>query len=420
MKCLWIARYMPYPLDEGMKVYSAKMAESLAAAGVMVRFLGFGRADTAPADAPVEYMSVGGGQRSQLAAIFSHQPIAAAIDATAEYESLLEAQLRAEWDAIVLDSYASGWALEKCLQYVRQQASRRTVIVHVSHNHESAVWKSLIRAGSGSLARRVVLWQNYPKVRALERQIVNSVDVLSAICEEDLAALNCKLPREQTLALTPGYNGHVVHRRRIDERVPRRVAIVGSFRWVVKQENLVRFIDCADPIFHAHNIHLDVVGTVPDELLRTLQPRLRATTFHGFVDDFMPQLAQARMAIVPELIGGGFKLKFLDYLFARVPVATLTDAASGLPQPVRDAMLCSSSMPALVDSIVDNIDRVDTLDELQNRAFDTALKLFRWEDRGVRLKQTIEQLQQRWQQSRVSPTQADASANAKPCAARAT
>ena len=48
MKCLWIARYMPYPLDAGAKVYSAKLAEALAAAGCSVTFLGFGAADAAP------------------------------------------------------------------------------------------------------------------------------------------------------------------------------------------------------------------------------------------------------------------------------------------------------------------------------------------------------------------------------------
>ena len=42
LKCLWIGRNIPYPLDEGAKVYSAKLAESLAAAGASIRFLGFG------------------------------------------------------------------------------------------------------------------------------------------------------------------------------------------------------------------------------------------------------------------------------------------------------------------------------------------------------------------------------------------
>ena len=49
MKCLWIARYIPYPLDAGAKVYSAKLAESLAASGVTVRFMGIGESAAIPA-----------------------------------------------------------------------------------------------------------------------------------------------------------------------------------------------------------------------------------------------------------------------------------------------------------------------------------------------------------------------------------
>jgi hypothetical protein len=415
MKCLWIARYMPYPLDAGAKVYSAKLAESLAAAGASVRFLGFGRPGAAPRDCGVEYLSVGSGQRSQVAAMMSRLPLAAAIDATAEYHSLLEEQLRAEWDAIVLDGYGSGWALSRCLAYVREQSPRRTALVHVSHNHEAAVWGSMAREARGSLLRRAVLWQNSLKVRSLERKIVANVDVLAAISDEDLQALGSALPPEQAVTLTPGYAGPLVSERFIGEWTPRRVVIVGSFRWVMKQENLARFVECADPVFHRHDIHLDVVGDVPEELLAELRPRCQATTFHGFVDDMAPLLGQARIAVVPELIGGGFKLKFLDYFFTRVPVATLSAAAAGLPQPLRPLLIAGESLTGLVDSIVANIDRVERLNQQQDRAFHVARTLFRWEDRGVRLKHAITHLQHQWQQARHA-----ASSATKPCTARTT
>lgn len=421
MRCLWIARYMPYPLDAGAKVYSAKLAEALAAAGATVRFLGFGRADAAPAECGVEYVSVGSTQRSQFAAIVSRLPIAAAIDATPEYASLLEEQLRAEWDAIILDGYGSGWALSRCLQYVDEQPVRRTALVHVSHNHEAAVWRSMAREARGSIVRRAVLWQNALKVRALERRVVASADVLSAISDEDLAALQPhvsrepKLLRERMITLTPGYAGTVVERRALDERTPRRVIIVGSFRWVMKQENLARFVEAADPVFHEQGIHLDIVGDVPDELLATLRPQCRATSFHGFVDDMAPLLDSARIAVVPELIGGGFKLKFLDYFFGRVPVATLSAAAAGLPAPLRAQLIDADDVTGLVRAIADNIDRLERLNELQSGAFQVARTLFKWEDRGVRLKQAIGHLQHQWQQLRHN-----ARDTAKACAARPT
>ena len=91
MRCLWIGRYMPYPLDAGAKVYSARVAESLAATGAFVRFLGHGEASE-NAHAGIDWVAVPGARKGQFAGLFSRMPIAAAIDATPQYTTLLDAQ----------------------------------------------------------------------------------------------------------------------------------------------------------------------------------------------------------------------------------------------------------------------------------------------------------------------------------------
>jgi glycosyltransferase involved in cell wall biosynthesis len=241
----------------------------------------------------------------------------------------------------------------------------------------------------GALPKRLVLWQNYRKVRSLERRIVRHVDMFTGITEEDAAALGATAPGKPRLTLTPGHSGWVASERTIDSATPRRVVIVGSFRWVIKQENLARFVEIADPVFRRNGIELDVVGDVPEELLATLRGRCTATHFHGFVDDIADVLGSARIAVVPELIGGGFKLKFLDYIFARVPIVTLSQAATGLAPQLQRAVICSSDLPSLADDIVRNIDDIAALNELQQRAFAAAEALFRWQDRGQQLLQAI-------------------------------
>ncbi|HEU4484476.1 MAG TPA: glycosyltransferase [Povalibacter sp.] len=387
MRCLWIGRYMPYPLDAGAKVYSARVAESLAATGAFVRFVGHGAA-SANAHRSIDWVAVPGARKGQFAGLFSRLPIAAAIDATPDYAALLDAQLHEHWDVLVLDGYGTGWALERCRRYA---ARRRCVIVHVSHNHEEILWRDMARHADESLPKRIALWLNYLKVRALERRVVDAADLVTAITAEDAEALN-RSGQVRTLILTPGYSGPVAGERRITASSPRRAILVGSFRWAVKQENLARFLEVADPQLAANGIGLDIVGDVSEELLATLRPRCRATTFHGFVEDTAPLLAQARIAVVPELIGGGFKLKLLDYLFARVPIATLAGAAAGLPPQLRDQLLQAADLDMLVRDIVSNIDAIDVLNEMQERAFCLAESLFRWEDRGRQLRQAIAQI----------------------------
>jgi hypothetical protein len=390
MRCLWISRYIPFPPNEGAKVYSANLAQSLARAGALVRFIGFGDAGALPESAAgVEWLAVPGRRRSKVLAAFSGRPIAAAIDATKAYEALLEEQLREHWDAVVLDGYATGWALERCLAYRNERPGSPLVLVHVSHNHEEALWGAMAREARGSALKRWVLERNANKVSTLERRIVQSMDLVTTITDEDRRSLGADADHRRALTLTPGYNGWVAGERRITSSTPRRVIIMGSFHWIVKQENIARFVKIADPIFQEHGIELDVVGEMPQTLLTALRARCRATHFHGFLTDVAPLLRRARIAIVHESIGGGFKLKLLDYIFARVPIATVSQAVAGLSDELQRAMLTNGSQAGLIADIVSHIDRFDELNRMQERAFSLGNEQFQWTVRGEQFRQAI-------------------------------
>jgi glycosyltransferase involved in cell wall biosynthesis len=265
---------------------------------------------------------------------------------------------------------------------------------------------------AAGLPKRLALWQNYYKVRGLERRLLREVDLVSAITVEDEQALRAHRSDGNTLTLTPGYDGSVAPERVIDASVPRRAVIVGSFQWVVKRENLARFVEHADARFAANGIELVVAGDVPDDLKETLLANSSATRFEGFVTDLAPFLAQARIAIVPELIGGGFKLKFLDYIFGRVPVATLDAAAAGLPTRLREDLITSNDFDGLTSAIIEHIDRLELLNRLQTAAFEQARTLYRWEDRGLQLQQRIAELQDARSNSPVRSSSAAAAASA--------
>jgi glycosyltransferase involved in cell wall biosynthesis len=390
MRCLWISRYIPFPSNEGAKVYSANLALSLARSGALVRFIGFGDSSCAPESAAeVEWLAVPGRRRSKAIAAVSNWPVAAAIDATKAFYALLAAQLREQWDVVVLDGYATGWALDRCLAHRNEQPGHRPILVHVSHNHEEVLWGAMAREARGSALKRWVLRRNTNKVSALERRIMLSADLVTTITEEDRGSIRGAADHMRILPLTPGFSGWVAGERRISSAMPRRVIIMGSFHWIVKQENIAAFVKAADPIFKEHGIELDVVGEMPKALLGVLRARCQATRFHGFMTDVSPLLRCARIAIVHESIGGGFKLKFLDYIFARVPIAAVSQAIAGLSDQLQGAMLTNGSQAGLIDDIVASIDRFDELNRMQEQAFSLARAQFQWSVRGERFRQAI-------------------------------
>lgn len=392
MKCLWIAREIPFPADSGDRIYTAQMARAFGQANGGVTFVGIAdHANAAPpADDPdVQWVSIGGGRHSLPRALLSTMPLVAATHATAAYRAKLDALFAQPWDAIVFDHYGSGWALQRYLASPLGRSAQRARTVYLAHNHEEKVLRDVAAHSDASLVRRLGFWQNYLKVRAMERYMVGKVDLVTAITAEDAASFTRQRDGLRSLVLTPGYNGTVSPERSISAATPRHVMMVGSFQWAAKQENLRQFLRIADPVFARNNIVFDVVGGMPDSLRAELTPSLKATRLHGFVEDPTPLFASARIALVPEAIGGGFKLKFLDYLFRRMPVATLVDAVAGLPAELRAEMIQSDTLAALADAVVAQIDALEHLDGLQRRAFIAAGSLFQWRDRGVWLTEAL-------------------------------
>lgn len=393
MRCLWIARDLPFPLDAGDRIYSANMARSLGEAGTYVRFLGYGESIAkVPSEWPVDASAVTVNKRDAWRALFSRFPIAAAIHDTSTYRELLRTQLHETWDVIVLDSYGSGWALDACIRARNDSSGKRTALVYLSHNHEENLWQAMTRKSNTAFPKKFALWQNYRKVHALERRLVEAVDLIATITAEDASAYAAQGVDKPMVVLTPGYSGWVAPERKISVDCPCRVVLVGSFRWIVKQENLRRFLALADARFTQQGICFDVIGDMPRTLLDELQPAVRATKFHGFVDDIAPFFTTARMAVVPELIGGGFKLKYLDYIFGRVPVASINAAAAGLPEAIRENMLCTPDLRQLVDTIIASIRKPWLLNAMQQRAFSEARTLYQWRDRGLQLRHAMEKL----------------------------
>ncbi|KQP21187.1 glycosyltransferase family 4 protein [Pseudorhodoferax sp. Leaf265] len=382
MKALWIARAQPFPLDTGDRIYTARLLRAAAQAGANITFTGFAcePADAVPADWPVQWRLVPGKPRGTLPSLMSTMPLVAASHATPAYRQLIDELAQQHWDFVVFDQYGLGWAMAPFLRARGGKAA--PVLVHVAHDHEASVYASLVRGFKGSVFKHAGLWQNWLKTRAIERHIARTVDLVTAITPEDAQKFQVDAPRTASVVLTPGYDGIVSERTQMPAQTPRNVVMVGNYHWVAKSENLRQFVEAADALFQHNGITLHVIGGIPDELAEHLRRTSKATVIHGFVDDIASHFAQARLAIVPEAIGGGFKLKFLDYIFNRVAVATLTHAAAGLPPEIRASMVQAQDLQGLARAIVDAIGDDARLNSLQERAFIAAQSRYRWIDRG--------------------------------------
>jgi glycosyltransferase involved in cell wall biosynthesis len=388
VRFLWLTLADPEPRHNGQFVYSGGLIDSVAEAGGALEVLGLGRSDSAganekrggdiiwwlPADTPY----------SRWGSLASSLPHTAHRCRTAGMRRCLDQLLEdGGWDGIVFDGISTGWALPRVLAHYAGRRDKPKLI-YISHNHEESLRAQIADSQPLFLKRQAVRFDAF-KVSRLERALVDAVDFVTAITQEDRDQYLARRHDKPTNVLTPGYCGRRLGKRRLSDDLPRRAVIVGSYDWIAKRMNLAEFVAIADPLFAAAGAELQAVGSADEAFLRQLRQKTRATHFTGTVPDIEPYLDQARIAIVPERNGGGFKLKVLEYVFNRVPVFALDGSFAGVPLRHEESAMLYRDHAALARGVLEAIDDIGRLDRLQEQAFATCNGQFDWLSRGRQL-----------------------------------
>lgn len=293
---------------------------------------------------------------------------------------------REAWDAILIDHAALGWALDPIRNRRRAGTlSGDPVVVYLSHNHEAKVRREVARNSSANLPRRFALRLDAEKYARQEEALCRESDLVTAITPAEVEAYREQFPAQQYLCLNPGYDGPFFPERRITAETPRRVVMSGSFEWIVKRINLERFLEqAAVPLVDA-GIALQIVGKTNETFRREMTTRFPGVDFVGRVPDMSPYLLGARMGLIVEEFGGGFKLKTLEYLFHGLPLAGLVQAVEGLPLSSPDHLILEPDTASLIAAVIGAIDDLDRLEAMRKTAYERCLAAFRWENRGQRL-----------------------------------
>ncbi len=388
MHCLWLTWIDPAPEHDGQRIYSGRMIDAVAARGVKIDILCFHSEsvrERGQSEDPVRWWLVPRDERPGWWSVFSRLPnLSHRCDTLAMRRGFRDLLERRVWDTIVMDGLSTGWALDIIDAYFGDGPDRPRLI-YISHNHEETTRALVADNFTGNPLMAAALKIDARKATLLEHRMMDSVDVISAVTPEDAERFSARVPQKPVFVLSPGYGGRRVPSRRIGPHVPRRALLVGSFEWLAKQMNLTEFLSAADPIFAEAGAEIQVVGNGERGFFDRLRPQLKGTEIVGPVDDIRPYLDNARVAILPERSGGGFKVKMLDYVFNRIPVAALENSFAGVPLTSKKNVLTFNSHEALARGVVEIIDNFDLLNGLQQDAYDACADEFDWSQRGETL-----------------------------------
>lgn len=397
MKCLWLTRKYPRPSNSGELIYSNGLIRAFAKTGVDLTVLAHDNEEAPVGDGSeasvyrdeddVEWRLGSPELGSRLGSLFTRYPADSwRLKNGGPEKALVEALADEAWDAILVDHAALGWALETILS--RRRAGLLAgdpAIVYISHNHEAKVRREVAKNSSANLPRRLALRLDAEKYAWQEEALCREADLVTAITPAEVEAYRSQFPDQQFLCLTPGYEGPFFPDRRITAGTPRRVIMSGSFEWIAKRINLERFLEQAAAPLAEAGIGLQIVGKADEEFRRAMNARFPGVDFVGRVPEMSPYLLEARMGLIVEEFGGGFKLKTLEYLFHGLPLAGLVQAVEGLPLRSPDHLLLERDVPSLIGAITGVIDDIERLESMRQTSYDLCHEAFRWEDRGRRL-----------------------------------
>jgi len=269
-------------------------------------------------------------------------------------------------ELIVLDHAGAIWAFREIAQYL--SAFPKTRLIYCTHNDEVATRLSQIDFHPKGILRSVAVLVDVAKIAFWERRLFPLTHIVTTITPEEASAYARR--GVETTVIRPAYEGEVLATRSIDGDTPRQVCICGSFLWSAKRQNLEAFLAANHDYLRDNGIPVVVVGNMTEDFRRRIQNQWPEAIVVGRVPSIAPYLRSSRLGLLVDESGGGFKLKILDYVFNRLPIAGLLQAAAGVPLEAGNNSLLCDDMKEIGPLIKETIDDFQKLNALQNNAFD--------------------------------------------------
>lgn len=384
MRLLMLIRRYPYPANSGDLIYNAGLIEALDRDPdiELTVYCGDPRNPQAPAPQGRAAWHFGDTKSrfADLRSVVSAAPRTAyRCHSQADLEQIATMITTQNFDHVLISEASAGRGLDR----FRAAAPGNTRFVYVAHNFDTRVRVEAAREIRNPVLRPLVMLDGRKGAR-LEQRVLRGCDGMTAISPEDLAEFDGLVPGLPKLLLRPAYGGLRRWDRNIGADAARLAVLVGSFDWYVKQINLLELVEAHAAARGKGIVDFDlrIAGRMPLKLMQDLTRRFPYLDLRPSFDRLEDVLGDARVAVVLERLGSGFKLKILDYVFARVPIVAYPQAMAGSDLDPGVDFLAVATVEEAMDEIQGLIGDFETLNRIQENAFARASDSYDWNTRG--------------------------------------
>lgn len=236
--------------------------------------------------------------------LFSYKPVSIINRESNQYLKELQKLLsQKKYDFIFINHFKMLFTLDSLLNIDKKK------IVYISHNAEYLLNRNIFLFDK-NIFNRLIYFNEYIKTFFYEKSQLKRLEKVITICENDEKALKkltitpsyfiCRpvfeLPTEKLSDKTKSYNN---------------VIVAGSFTWNPKFKNLWYFLKAHNSKKILSTKKIYVVGQIPNEKISKLK-KFTNVIVTGRVSSLEDYYSKCKIAIVPEKLGGGFKLKIIE------------------------------------------------------------------------------------------------------------
>jgi glycosyltransferase involved in cell wall biosynthesis len=204
-------------------------------------------------------------------------------------------------------------------------------IILRENNFESQIYERFAATESNP-AKSFVARLHGKRLKQAEIQFLNEFDAVAAISEEDAALMKAVAPNSRLTIIPAGADTeYFVPSSQLAE--PATILTVGTLAWDPNFDAVRYFLRDIFPLIlqKRPDTILDIVGSDEDRIKSYTKPFGTSVRVYGRVTDIRDYLTRATAVVVPLRIGGGMRIKLLEFFAAGKAIIATTIAAEGNP-----------------------------------------------------------------------------------------
>lgn len=371
MKILFISYCDPTKIKTGDNIYTLNILSNLKAIHADVHFLSFNDKDLEISNNNVlnrycrKITFIPFTHMSKIKLVLSNYP--ASIKSRKNPLMIYTVQVvlnSDDYDFVMVNHFKMSYVLE----FVNKLNFKS---VFISHNVESILSESLYRFTKNPI-KFFLFYQEYLKVKFYERKYLMGYDIITGISDFDVNYFKNQFKNKKTYLLPAVVkNESMPFKTGSDQK---KVILCGSFFWEPKIENLMRLLNAKNfKKLYEKGIKLIIVGNAPPELVEKINREYIGVEMTGYVLNTFDYYHNAKIALVPELLGGGFKLKIAEAISFNRPIIALRESITDYDMKDGIHFLRANTFEEIIESTIDLIQNEEKMNFLSKNA----LNLFR-------------------------------------------